>query len=483
MPGNERKTVEMSCQITVIGRVGEGDQWLVPLVRSLDAQTLPYDAFEVVFVTPGPRHRLEPRLRMLADRRPNVRVVEATAAEDVTELAVGDWVLDLGTDLSATRPVLFPQALQRLVDFGESIDGSAVLGGTVMPKTDAINDLYTANRIEVTTEDGGPVSGLTMRHRTRAGEPGRAALFADYPVAQVAGPLPAEATTGTVVTQADYRWTDGRLVAEVSGTVTGAPADAYLRFSVRQPSTGLEYWLPWDAAVTGEKFSARAEVDVATAALGHPLGTGTWQVRIGAHGAAPRWSSRAPLPAGRLSRAAIDGLLVTVGAGQGALLLDVGATTFSPVGRVSPSAVGIHESHRGTLMTMALDLASTGRTRQRGIVRLGNFNLPGYLLSDGDGSRVECYLSGLPGDLTMSTRFGTARLAPTGLTVSVSPIGHFSFSTRPPARRAPTSRAQRLRRRVPRPLEPLARSLAANPTARRLYRKLAGLNASGRTAR
>ena len=128
-------------------------------------------------------------------------------------------------------------------------------------------------------------------------------------------------------------------------------------------------------------------------------------------------------------------------------------------------------------MTMSLDLAAVGQTRHRGTVRLGGFNLPGYLLSDQNGSRVECYLSGLPGDLAMSTMFGAARAQSTALTVSVSSLGHFSFSKPPPSSaRRPASRAQRLRRHVPGPLEPLARALSGNPTARRIYRKFAGLD-------
>ena len=407
-----------------------------------------------------------------------MRVVEAKA-EDPAHLAAGEWILDLGTQLDVTRPVLFPAALERVVAFGENSAQGTLLGRTVTATGDVTNDLYVPNGLQVSADPNAGASGLTVRRRGSAGDPPSSAVFADYPVARVAGPLPA-AETVSRVTEATYSWSDGRLVAEVSGIVHGAPGDARVRFSIRQPTSGLEFWLAGDGAVTGDRFSGRVVVDVRTAALEQALETGVWELRVGVHGAMSRWSSRAPLPGGPVSGATVDGLLVSVGEADGVMLVDVGATKFSPVGRVSPGAVTVRETSRGSLMTMSLDLAAAGETRHRGIVRLGNFNLPGYLVSDGSGSRVECYLSGLPGDLAMSTRFGTARVESTGVTVKVSPIGHFSFAKRtrpprPPAWPSP-SRAQRWRRRVPRQLEPLAESLASNPTARRIYRKLAGLD-------
>ncbi|MFF2370060.1 glycosyltransferase [Agromyces sp. NPDC058110] len=100
------------------------------LVMSLDAQTLPADEFEVVFVDDGSPDDTVERLRAVAATRPNVRVERiensgwASRPRNVgIELARGRYVLFMDHD-----DVLYPRALESATAFARRHDADVVNG-------------------------------------------------------------------------------------------------------------------------------------------------------------------------------------------------------------------------------------------------------------------------------------------------------------------------------------------------------------------
>ncbi len=535
----------MSCSISVVVRVERGGSWLTALTRSLDGQSLAVGDFEVVYAVSDTSLPVARRLQELSTRRPNVRVITGAAAAGLDEQLAGSWVLDLGTDVSSRAPRLLPQALQRLLDFAEPAPCDVVLGRTVGDDAAPASDLFVSDRTDV---DGAVVplalgSSLVLRRRGHDGPSmiagdaqlagAKIGVLASYPCAHLAESAQGVQSTSTKVSDVSYAWRDGVIAIAASGAVDHRPDTPGVQFSVRHQKTGVEFWLTGRGDVADDgAFTATTELDVRTAAAGGPLTTGLWQVRVGVHGGTDGWSVRTALPPAPLGAGIVDGMPVAARGSDGSMALDVGATRWSVIGKVRPSAVSVTETSHGSLMSMALDVAAVGESRERGMVWLGDFDIPAHLVTDGSGVRVECYLSGLPGSSPMATRFGGGKPASTGLTVTASDTGIFTVAKTPPdaePRRpaAPRSNAQaaasmplrsraaqaagraggksgaapsdaapshevgkhrpgavatkpaalatRLRRRVPAALEPLASALSRSRAARRIYRKLAGL--------
>lgn len=100
------------------------------LVRSLDAQTLPADEFEVIFVDDGSPDDTVERLGAIAATRPNVRVERiensgwpSRPRNIGTDLARGEYVLFMDHD-----DELYPDALRAAVEFAHAC-GSDVVNG------------------------------------------------------------------------------------------------------------------------------------------------------------------------------------------------------------------------------------------------------------------------------------------------------------------------------------------------------------------
>ncbi len=514
----ERRMASMPCKITVIAHVGGAGTWLARLVNSLDAQDLPYDEFEVVFLVPDPGSGVGQRLAELSNRRPNVRVAAmggntATLAQEVS----GEWVLDLGPELSASKPVLFPQALSRLVDFGTSQDCQAVLGRAVTTTGGAVDDLFVADRPRI---EGGMISPgassqvIVLRRdlaktlgpdgqqdvaQSLAGA-GNVGVLAAYPSLLITPPQQDAAGGSVRVEKSAVEWRYGRVVAAVTGSAEDRSAGEVL-FVIRQKGSGLEYWLPSSttSCVDGT-FSGTTEIDVRTAALGSPLDEGVWTVAVGVHRAAMGRYVFSPLPPRSMAAGVIDGILVAPTTVDAQFALDIGATRSGIVPRLSPADVDIAESARGTLLTVRLDhLAVDVDSRTSGSLHLDRFPLPAYLVAEEGHARIECFMSGLAGTAELSTRFGSGKPEATGLNLLISPTGIMTVAptpnkptsaptttpteARPPVkqsvRAAEASAVVRLRRSVPAPLEPVVKSLARNKVAARVYRALM----TGRAAR
>jgi hypothetical protein len=480
---------------------------LADLVRSLDAQSADTSDFEVIFAGIDAVSDVGRRLAVLAGRRPNIGVSDARPA-DAVSTAPGSWVLPVSSQLCAAGIRLHPQALARLAAAGETHRSDAVLGRVDVAAGSRACDLLvgdTARLDAVPSEALDPALVLYRREFAQARGVGSTASeiagvlagaavsgVGSYPAARLPGdpPPPADAPS---VAEVSAVWQDGVAVITVSGrAVAGAP-DRSAVLSVRHQADGLELWLPGDGRVDPDgAFSVTAPADPRPAALGGALASGQWAVRVGVHGSAGAWSARVPVPGAQLGPAVIDGLLVAVDRGGSSFVLDVGATRGSVVGRLAARDVEIAETWRGTLLNAAIpDVAVTGASQTPGHVLLGKFALPARIESADGTARLTCYLSGLAGRSSISTRFGGPAAA-TGLDLVIDAVGAMTvLPSPPPAPKAPAKRApqrapkkapvprsatvSRLRHAVPASLEPAVRKLSRNPTARRVYRRLGGL--------
>ncbi len=510
-----------------MARVEHGGAWLTALVRSVDVQTLDTGAFEIVFVVADANSHVAAQLHQLSTRRPNVRVLTEPADGDLVSPVASDWILDLGRNLPTREPKLFPQALQRLLDFGEETGCDVVLGRTIAEAQAPTLDLFVADRpqLERGVDPETVRSALVLRRRASAQGTDvgsgavvtdqKVAVLASYACARLAPIARIAQSSSTQLAEVTYAWSEGRIVITATGTVQNVPADPTVLLSVGGASVGGEFRLPCRSEIAADgSFTATAELDVRTAALGTPLPTGVWQLWVAVHGSAGGWATPAALPAAALRAGIVDGRPVVPKAAESALSLDVGATKHSIVGKVAASAVTVAETAQGSLMTMRLDVAVHGQSRRRGAVWMGDFDIPAFLITDATSAYIECYLSGLPGSSPLATKFGAGKPVPTGLTVTASPTGIFTVAKsakhapgargaprssttaassmplsggpaafdRPASRPRPTSktassssRATRLRDKVPAPLEPLVQTLSRSPLARRMYRKVAGI--------
>ncbi|MGI9823132.1 glycosyltransferase [Agromyces sp. Marseille-Q5079] len=131
------------------------------LVASLDAQTLPAEQFEVVFVDDGSPDDTVERLRAIAATRPNIRVERiensgwASRPRNVgTDLATGEYVLYMDHD-----DELYPDALRSAVEYAKRT-GADVLNGKEARTQDAGWALDTYRRDspqDVGREDAHPL--------------------------------------------------------------------------------------------------------------------------------------------------------------------------------------------------------------------------------------------------------------------------------------------------------------------------------------
>ncbi|CAN5355436.1 glycosyltransferase [soil metagenome] len=115
-------------RVSVIVATFRSGERLDVLFTSLDAQTLPADEFEVIFVDDGSGDDTPERLRTYAATRSNVRVIEiensgwASRPRNVgIEAAVGEYVTFVDHDDS-----LFPDALRSAYDAGAAIGADFV---------------------------------------------------------------------------------------------------------------------------------------------------------------------------------------------------------------------------------------------------------------------------------------------------------------------------------------------------------------------
>ncbi|SDS66341.1 hypothetical protein SAMN04488543_2143 [Friedmanniella luteola] len=485
------------------------------LVRSIDESTLPAARFELLLRVGGAAEAIEGPWQRLASRRPNVRVV--APGQPGTGDPEGDYVLALRADQR-----LFPDALTRLLDLALAHDLDAVAAREVAPGAaldallveDAVDAGAAADRLLA-----GPVV-LRRRASTDGGGAARVGVLASYPATWRAGPegSPAGAVT-VVVAPPAARWQGSALELELAGQVEAVHATA-LRPVVllHQLETALSYVLPGAADdVVLEDGSARwattRSIDLRVAAAGSPLPPGEWQVEVALVGA-DECSAAVAVPEVSLPVALVDGQVVVV-AGPG-LVLDVGPTRRACPQLPGPEAATITESAAGCRLDVALDgWHVLGEEPRSATIALDRLRLPARVVPSRGSATLTAFISGLAGTYPLSLQLGRAPMQPTGLAVVISGDGAVTVTVAPPKpapaskpaaaarpgtsaepkpkpkpkpkpqpKPVPTRRpapqpaagpVARLRRAVPRSLEPQVHRLAEVPLLRRTYRRLTGL--------
>ncbi len=453
----------MAAPITVVVQTTD-DLAVAELMASLDAQTLAYADFRVLFLVDQRATALLDRLGAVAERRPNVEVVTTSGDPDrvfsdtLSGVSEG-WVLPIGAAWGPT-PRLLPRALERLAAFGEEHDLGVVVGRhRPASDTEPVPSVLRSDQPLVglaPSPELAPIRLIRVGGSDRTGIAGRgcAVVGLSTPDAQRLVPTPAETPSGTA------SWVDGRL-----RLVVAAAAGEQLELSVSHES-GEDYWLSTRSA--GEHTTG--ELDVGTAAGGGPLAPGIWRVFVHGYAADGTPTRRQPFPAVRLAPAAVQQTLVAPLRRGGGLALDVGATRTPVIRRLVTRKTTVVESARGHLFTARLSrLHSFEPAEFAGSLLLGRFELPARLVVAPGDTRVECWVSGPPGRSAIALRFGAATAAtPVGLTLRIANGGPTTVVKTPTAT-APTATGAAAKKATPRPA---ARPVTLGTRARRGLRRL-----------
>jgi len=512
-------------RITVIAHVESNDSTLVELVESLDAQSLSYRDFDVVLLVPEGAVSLRRRLEQLAGRRPNVAIQPfdgpwSDALHSASAEVTAPSVLPLSPHLNGGASRLHPDALSRLADFLDTNECDVVFARASWSSEQApipfdlrhdvarIGEVTARRLVGVATlvcrsefirthrlfEDASDLDGIDASLRI--------GILGSYPVlAGLSGAVdsvpPDEDAVVPRVQNVTASWRNGRLL--LAADPPNPDGDPPCLLSIRRSDSGLEYWLP-----TAPDVPSAWEIDIRSAALGAPLTDGQWSLKSNIYTADGQPAARSSVPSTPLAPGVVDGRLVVPARVKGAFVIDVGATQRPPVFSLDADQVQITEDARGALFTARMPNVHTTRPAViDGAITLDRFNLPGRLAADEHEVRLEFFVSSLAGESTLSTRFGAAPAAPTGLNLVVTGTGEIGVVPTPPppaAARKPTAPSKpvappkpttparkptkqavapkpthmvtRLRRAVPAPLEPIARRLSRNDFARRLYRRM-----------
>ncbi|MFT4234747.1 MAG: glycosyltransferase family A protein, partial [Microbacterium sp.] len=115
-------------KVTVVVATYRSGEGLMRLIDSLDAQTLPRDEWEAIFVDDGSPDDTFERLQKLAETRPNMRVerIENTGwpcrpRNLGTDLARGEYVLYSDHD-----DIIYPDALRAGYEFAHAAGADAL---------------------------------------------------------------------------------------------------------------------------------------------------------------------------------------------------------------------------------------------------------------------------------------------------------------------------------------------------------------------
>ncbi|MET0694505.1 MAG: hypothetical protein ABWY56_11285 [Propionibacteriaceae bacterium] len=483
-------------------------------LASLDAQSLPSDAYEVL--VDGRTAAAETRevAQRLAAHRPNVRVLSPDAGEDLLLSAEGVYVLSL-----AATDTLFPSALERLRDAAEGHDLDAVIGRTVEGMQPVSATLWSDHVIEGAADDAAGDVVLVRRSAatrsisgqlTVAAETGRVGVQTAYPTSRRT-PTDAVATppaADRVIAVDDVGWSQGRLELSITASgadlPTGEPHSVALLRHTGSQDTRL---VPAPVSVDGAADSPvwRIHVTVDPLDVTSPLSDGVWQlllqlgdpdVNADAAVVAVPWAA---CPAAVLAQ-----VPVVPASLQGRFALDVGAVAHPLVSATDPTLASVTESATGSLLVLPLTrLHVVDTDTVEGFIAQDKMQVPARIVVDGDQARLEAYVSGPKSLAVLSARFGSGRLQPTGLSLEIGGEGAMRLvKTKPPApprkpvppakpkpaaakpkpavakkkaKPKPKPRqgvAAQLRRAVPKPLEPAVRRLAHNDLARRVYRRI-----------
>ena len=517
----------MSVEVSVVVAAG-GASPVLPLLRSLDEQSMPVDRFEVVLVDEGlPAAELD-SLRRVAARRPNLTL--AAAADPWLESLRGRWVLTVGPDHR-----LFPEALDRLLGCADAHHLDVVAARTVQPRQ-SFSPAYLSDSagLEGGDRDAALAGSVLLASRDLVrstpagievvGEGARVGVLSTYPAAaRLAAPTLPPTNVELSVGHAALSWASGGLELVLNGALASRVGiDLTPVVLLRHAGTQLSYLLPSQGEVESLEDQATtvwhcsSRFSPLTAAAGQPLPEGLWELDVCVTG---QGGASAPVPVKlpAVNPAILPGLLVSAGTStNGVLQLDVGATRHPLVSQPEPVGATVQESARGSLLRLPLPAVhvQTGTTVS-GAIALGRLELPATIEVSGGVAVLSAYVSGLPGVSPISARFGAGQLRQTGLSLDIAAAGSMTVVRTPaapapapaaapkpaaapakppaqPAAKKPTGKkpaakkpkrtpppakgpVARLRRSIPAPLEPLVSRVSHSPAARRAYRKLTGL--------
>ena len=469
---------------------------LPALVRSIDAQTLPAAEFELVVVDASSDGSAD-RLQQLAGRRPNVTVLtaDADASEPdrlglALERSTGEFVVVVGQ-----QQRLAPRTLELLLERARGTGADLVLGRAVTGAASGCAALPDdADRLDP--------SGLVLsdciaivRRSLPAGRPDPGAALLDLPaLAGDAGTVSAlvryacalqeegpAAPGGQVSLEPPtYRWGDGMLHLEVQVRLSGTAAPDPRTWLVA--TNGMaEVALPAATAVDEADpatLTASAALDPRTAEGGRQLDEGPWDLLLRL--AWPGREVTVPLPPGPARSAVLAGRPYVVRRTGHGLQLDVGATRSSVIGPLPTTRTTVAETVHGTLAVLDYPVVHVdGDAVLDARLLLDRFALPGRLVCRDGSARLEVYVGSLAGTSTVAVVAGGGKPVPTGLRLRVDGTGRMAFESVP--RPTPGTQAasagggplvQRLRRRLPGALEPVAHRLVRVRILRSAYRRL-----------
>ncbi|WP_152363413.1 hypothetical protein [Microlunatus speluncae] len=502
---------------------------LVGLFGSCDRQSLRQDEFEIVVAVPDRPGEPWESLHAQSRRRPNVRVVAvAPDSGDQGERALRTAAIGAAKAerVLTVRPEdrLLPQSLERLV----ALDADLVVArsvGLAGAHTDPIlfgraadpDDLRAAAVREpaVLIRRRLLADAPDSRAQLLAGDP-EIAILIGYPGLDLRGrggwqPEPIdglpEGSTGVADRLRELErprgpvtltwdpptthWADGRLLLECTGRVAGLaetePAPVGV-LRVREPVHGVELVLPtetqWlsagDPGSTRE-VRIRAELDPRSDRDGRPIETAIHQlygdlVGDGLH-------AQAPLRGAGPSGAIIEGRPVGVVTIGDRLHLDVGCRRQSLVQQADAGDAIITDSARGTLLRLELPrIAAEPGADLAGEIGLGGLRLPARIVEQDGVARLVAYVSGLSGQVGLSTKFGAAN-TPLSLVLDISPLGRIQVRPKPaPVPKPPTPAPKAAAPKPAAPSSPAPRASKPTPagkatngrqiTARSVYRRM-----------
>lgn len=490
----------MPVNVSVIIVAQDNGRAVQNTLESLDVQTMSTNEYNVIVVDNGSRDETRDRLQYIADRRVNLRLIDA-ADDD----AIGPRPLVDGLVTAEGRYVLvleagdtaLPNALADLVAHAEKTSSDVVIGRTINRKIPVLPPIFarTADvhvvdadllaagtsaallrRTLVTDDllDFGVTEGsrdlLVMSALLAAAT---VAVYADRPVVTVEGaasrPHGAQLDAGAdhlgKVTDADDPTRENVIAAWRSPTniAVDGPAydtslawrDAALRVTVASPRRDLlvtarhaESGTIWP--LVGQT-STDWLLDAQTGAAGAPLPRGTWEIHVqspvdaqGGEDATAEVAVARARYRGRARTALVESrAVIAYRDHDGHLSVDVDTARRSLVNAAHPDAAlaTVSDTPGGTTLELPLpEVAVRGRADQDGHLIVGGFALPARIIADRDGARLIAGLSALPGTYELRTRFrGVSGATP--LTLEVGPAGTMRIVPTPSAEK-PDTRAE-----------------------------------------
>ncbi len=484
--------------LSVLVAVGASDTITKGHLDSLDNQTLAVQEFEVIWCLDKAAEDTAAYLAAVAPHRPNVSVATVGPAEALTSCR-GDYVLVLTPDVR-----LLPWGLQTLTQFASVHELDTVAGRTSVPGA-PVPELLLADLVPVA-----PAEALAL-----ALADGHAVVATRRSLAEVEGGVLKPAGRCGVATESvavrrqtdlvpvpavdcdQVTWDRGVLSVEcrVSTGETAIVAVAEHRSSGRQVVLPLPIGTSDDP---GQPTRTVVRLDPRAAPDDRPLDSGPWRLLLQTADATGTQDLHPigwrPCPSALLGEDIVIPVRV-----DGSLGLDVGASTRALVLTDRAELGSIRESSAGSQLHLSLpDIHTFETTGLAGQIGFGDIRVPARLVPAEPGLRLEAMATGIQGVVPITTRFGPTWFRGSGLSLEIDDVGAMrvvrtaatnspkapakppsaplatpvTAGKRPRKKRARRGKVAALRRRVPGPLEPLARAAARRPALRRLYRKL-----------